>query len=280
MSKTSEKLDFLQRTARDNPEYREILPLFMELYRVIEGHERDTGISFAAPDDHDQARIAGGLPLLSAELMQVDEAQAARFLTAVVNALLFVDKKEVQELTLLRDAVGIGLLQLRPLLAGCLSRDRKALQDAAVAIGMSAPLLEFALEPVLKTALEEFSDAVAPSRVEGWQEGYCPVCGSRASMAELTGEEGKRQLCCSSCSYQWAYKRMKCPYCGNEETDSLSYFLAGEGPTRVDVCRKCSRYLKTRDARQGHAGVPMEVEDLTTMHLDLMAAKEGFQRGI
>jgi FdhE protein len=66
----------------------------------------------------------------------------------------------------------------------------------------------------------------------------------------------------------------------DEVPDSLSYFQAGEGPTRVDVCRKCSRYLKTRDARRGHAGVPMDVEDLTTMHLGLMAVKEGFERGI
>jgi FdhE protein len=45
------------------------------------------------------------------------------------------------------------------------------------------------------------------------------------------------------------------------------------------VCRKCSRYLKTRDARLGDADVPLEAEDLATLHLDLLAGKEGFERG-
>lgn len=206
--------------------------------------------------------------------------RAAAFLKSVVDALLAAGKKGVEELAVLRAAVNDRKLELRPLLIGCLSRDRKTLDDAAAAIGLSTTLLEFAAEPVLKTALQEFSEGVAPSRIEGWQEGYCPICGSPAGMAELAGEEGKRKLSCSCCAFQWPYKRMKCPYCGNEEPDSLSYFTAGEGPTRVDVCRKCSRYLKTRDARQGHAGVSLDVEDLTTMHLDLMAAREGFERGV
>ena len=98
-------------------------------------------------------------------------------------------------------------------------------------------------------------------------------------MDELSGEEGRRFLSCSGCFFKWPYKRLKCPYCGNEDPESLSYFTAGDGPTRVGVCRKCSRYIKTRDSRKGNADVPLEVEDLATLHLDLLAAKEGFERG-
>jgi hypothetical protein len=43
--------------------------------------------------------------------------------------------------------------------------------------------------------------------------------------------------------------------------------------------RKCSRHIKTRDARIGNASVPMEAEDLATLHLDLLAGREGFERG-
>jgi FdhE protein len=98
-------------------------------------------------------------------------------------------------------------------------------------------------------------------------------------MAELSGDEGKRRLSCSACFFRWPFPRIQCPYCGNADPDTLSYFTAGDGPTRVGVCRKCSRYLKTRDARIGNADVPLEAEDLATLHLDLLAGKEGFERG-
>jgi len=52
-----------------------------------------------------------------------------------------------------------------------------------------------------------------------------------------------------------------------------------EGATRVDTCQACSRYIKTRDSRKGGVDVPLEVEDLLTIHLDLLASREGFERG-
>jgi FdhE protein len=47
----------------------------------------------------------------------------------------------------------------------------------------------------------------------------------------------------------------------------------------VDSCKACSRYIKTRDSRKGNADVPLDVEDLLTMHLDLLATREGLERG-
>jgi FdhE protein len=278
MPKTAEKVTFLRQTAQSYPEYREILPLFMEIYRAIEGREGQTGVSFAIPSGHQAERIAGGFPLIAPELMEVDERRAGPFLSAVIDAVTPLVKEGGAELDTLREAVAGGRFSLRPLLVGCLARDRRIVEERAQALGISAPLLEFALEPLLKTALESFAEGVPMALVEGWQEGYCPICGSRAGMSELTGDEGKRQLSCSTCFYKWPFQRMKCPYCGNDDPRSLSYFLAGEGPTRVDVCRKCSRYVKTRDTRLGHDRVPLDAEDLATLHLDLAATKQGFER--
>jgi len=38
-------------------------------------------------------------------------------------------------------------------------------------------------------------------------------------------------------------------------------------------------YLKVVDSRELGEGLPMDVEDLNSMHLDLMAQKEGFTKG-
>lgn len=279
MPKTIEKKAFLDRVSRDVPEYAEILSLFRELYIFIDGREGETGITLEPPLDHNAERVSGGFPLLTRECMRIDDEKGHRFLAGVIDVMRRFAREGVEGLDLLRQAVAGGRLDLRTLFGACLHRERKELHEAAAHVGVPSPLLEFVLETVLRTALERFAATLDPASFEGWREGYCPACGSRAGMGELTGEEGKRLLSCSTCSFTWPFPRITCPYCGNKEPDSLSYFEAGEGPTRVDVCRKCSRYLKTRDSRKGHGDVPLEAEDLATIHLDLLAAREGFERG-
>ena len=279
MGRTASKIAHLDRTASSHPEYREVLLPFREIFAYVDGKEAGTGIRFAVPEGNGASRMVGGLPLLSPESLSVDRAAAAAFLSGLLAVLRRVGREGHAELDRIDGALAQGSLDLASLYAACLDRKRDVVERAAAALPVPAPLLAFVLEIPLKTALEHVSSSLLPERFEGWKEGYCPVCGSRAGMDELTGEEGKRFLSCSACFFRWPYPRIKCPYCGNADPSTLSYFTAGDGPTRVGVCRKCSRYLKTRDARLGNADVPLESEDLATLHLDLLAGKEGFERG-
>lgn len=279
MPQTVKKLEYLDKASREHPEYREILDVFQELYSFIEGNEGKTGIRFEIPGNLRKERESGGFPRIMPESVRVDREKAVSFLSGVIDTMRRVGKEGKKELGNIEDSLKSGALDLQAVFAACLGRERGVVEEAAREISAPSPLLEFVLEVPLKTALEQFADSADPADFEGWEEGYCPVCGSRAGMDELVGEEGKRFLSCSTCFLKWPFKRLKCPYCGNEDPGTLSYFTAGDEPTRVGVCRKCSRYIKTRDSRKGNADVPLEVEDLTTMHLDLLAGKEGFERG-
>lgn len=279
MANIEEKIVFLERVSREVPEYAEVLVLFRELYVLIDGPEGETGISFTPPGEGIGEMVRGGFPLITPAEMAVDTVKAASFLAAVVGVMARVGREGDEALGRLRDALAGGALDPAPLFAACLKRERGALEGCAAVLDIPAPLLEFVIEAALRTALERLADSLEPGLFEGWGEVYCPVCGSRPGMAELAGEEGKRFLSCSACSYNWPFTRIKCAYCGCEEPEKLSYFEAGEGPVRVDVCRTCSRYIKTRDSRKGHAGVPLDAEDLATIHLDLLASREGFERG-
>ncbi len=278
-ARTAEKLAGLERLSRERPEYQGILAVFRELYGFVAGKEGDTGIAFALPAAFRAERTAAGLPLVDAGALRVDREKASAFLAGGVDVMARVGTEGRDALDALRRALAGGALDLPALFVGCLSRERGAIAEAAAAASVPPALLEFVLEVPLKTALEGVAASVDPKAFDGWSEGYCPVCGGRAGMDELAGDEGRRYLSCSGCFFKWPYKRIKCPYCGCEDPGALSYFTAGEGPTRVGVCRACSRYIKTRDSRAGNADVPLEVEDLATLHLDLMASKEGFERG-
>jgi len=279
MSSSADKIAHLRKTAFEHPEYIDVLLPFEGIFAYVDGKEGGTGIRFAVPEGNGTERVRDGLPLLSPEALSVDRDASTAFLSGLLGVLRRVGREGHADLDRIRGGLSAGSLDLASLYVACLTRKRDVVDQAAVALSVQAPLLAFVLEIPLKAALESVSISLPPERFDGWKEGYCPVCGSRAGMAELSGDEGKRRLSCSACFFRWPYPRIQCPYCGNADPETLSYFTAGDGPTRVGVCRKCSRYLKTRDARLGNADVPLEAEDLAILHLDLLAGKEGFERG-
>jgi formate dehydrogenase maturation protein FdhE len=88
-----------------------------------------------------------------------------------------------------------------------------------------------------------------------------------------------RFLVCSLCNYYWLFPRLKCPFCQTERQDALHYFCinSDEKGIRVDVCNDCKGYIKTI----GYEYEPLTeevlfLEDLNTIHLDLMAENEGY----
>ena len=279
MSIISHKIACLAAAAEKSPEYAGIVPLFIELFRYIEREGHATGITFRVPHDKLPEKVQGGFPLLSPDDLTVDAAVCGRFLHGALDVLKQTGKAGDEALDAITAALESGQLELPALFRSILERNRAVIDDVSSMIGVPAPLMEYVCEIPLKAALEQFAAGIQPEECDAWQEGYCPVCGSRAGMAELSGEEGKRHLCCSACSFRWSFKRLQCPFCGNEDSEKLAYFVAGDGPTRVDSCKVCSRYIKTRDSRKGNADVPLDVEDLLTMHLDLLAAREGLERG-
>ncbi|MBN2810245.1 MAG: formate dehydrogenase accessory protein FdhE [Deltaproteobacteria bacterium] len=117
-------------------------------------------------------------------------------------------------------------------------------------------------------------------RNSGWNQGRCPVCSRPADLSLLREEEGKRTLFCLQCDCEWPYKRLQCPFCGEEDQQKLSYFTVEDGnhdKYRVNVCHQCQRYIKTIDTRKSSSAINPEIENLVTLHLDLQAAKEGFK---
>jgi FdhE protein len=280
MMNTSEvKIAALRRAAETTPEYATITPLFIAIFEYVSGREGQTGISVSAGSGDWNERTAKGFPLLSPEHVTVDCAALSAFLLGIIAVLERQGKTGNEALNLIAEKLKSGEVDLPLLVTAILERRRGPLDAAAESIGVPSPLLEYVLEIPFKTALENFAKTLDGEMFPEWQESLCPVCGSRPGMAELSGEEGKRLLSCSACYFRWAFKRIKCPSCGSEDADSFSYFTAGEGPTRVDTCKACSRYIKTRDSRKGNVDVPLEVEDLLTIHLDLLASREGFERG-
>jgi FdhE protein len=158
-----------------------------------------------------------------------------------------------------------------------LGRDEDTLTTIGKDAGLDKEVLRFlgcvALRPSLHALCDTFSQKIDK---EEWDHGYCPLCGSQPSMAYID-KSGKRYLHCELCGEEWAYPRLSCPFCQNQDHETLGYFQAEEEEGfRVDYCRKCLRYIKTVDKRVFEEAAPMELEYLATIHLDILAAGQGF----
>jgi len=135
--------------------------------------------------------------------------------------------------------------------------------------------LEESLRPEMEFIARKYGEIVKKS---DWSEGYCPICGKEPKIGEIREEEdGKRYLFCHQCGFKWYFQRIKCPFCGNDEQHSLAYFeVEGEERYRVDVCNKCRRYVKTVELPKSSEEPNMDIEDIATLHLDMIAYDEGY----
>lgn len=279
MSTTDLKISALKEAVNKHPEYAAITPLFVAVYEYVSGKESQTGITIDVSKINHAERTGNGFPLISPAELIIDREALIVFLMGVISVLEKQGTEGADALDRIAQALSSGQLSPDPLILAILERRRAPLDEAALQLDVPGPLLEYLFEIPLKTALELCAAGFSEEVFADWQENICPVCGARPGMSELKGDEGRRRLSCSACFYTWQFKRLKCPSCGCEDVEKLSYFTAGDGPTRVDTCKACSRYIKTRDSRKGDSDVPLEVEDLLTIHLDLLASKEGFERG-
>lgn len=107
----------------------------------------------------------------------------------------------------------------------------------------------------------------------------CPLCAAPPLLGYLVsreGEAGALYLLCSLCGTSWRHARTTCPWCGR--TDSMSVYRQDQRPhLRVDVCDRCSGYLKVLDLRADGRAVP-PADDLASLTLDLWAQERGYRK--
>ncbi len=159
----------------------------------------------------------------------------------------------------------------------------RAVDELASGFDCDVALLEFFprtfLQPIAQ-ALVEGTVAVDADRGSS-HAATCPRCGSPPLLAILRDEPevpGRRLLLCSLCSAEWSFLRGRCPRCGEEQPDELSYHVSDAWPhVRIEGCGSCRTYVKAIDLRTDGTAVP-EVDELAAVELDLWAGEQGLAK--
>jgi FdhE protein len=159
--------------------------------------------------------------------------------------------------------------------------DDDYLDKITVEMDLNKALLKFLIHASIKPSINVNVDRLKDRLdLKLWNKGYCPVCGSLPHMSELRGE-GQRYFMCSFCSFKWQGDRIMCPFCENRDHQTLQYFYAeGNETHRVDVCNQCKQYIKTIDTRKIDYEPDLNLEDITSIHLDILTSQKGFKRPV
>ena len=165
----------------------------------------------------------------------------------------------------------------------------------AAAHDLDPSILHFAFSFVLAPVLRAIVSGSLPEEGDApwdagslWRQGYCPVCGSFATIAwldkplvdeknaYLAGGGGKKHLHCGLCGTDWKFMRGTCPSCG-EKGSGVIEMLRESGSAhgeRLDWCTKCKTYCPTVDLRERDGKPDMDALALGMMHLDMVAARK------
>jgi FdhE protein len=117
--------------------------------------------------------------------------------------------------------------------------------------------------------------------VEGnYSKNVCPACGGSPQLAILQpeGEGASRWLLCSFCLHEWLFRRIVCPWCGEEDKEKLPRYSAEQcANVLVEACDTCRRYLKAVDMTiDGHAE-PL-VDEAAVAAFDVWASDRGYSK--
>ena len=220
-----------------------------------------------------------GFPLLEKKDFPIDFETTVKLIRSLCHIGKEANPHMAEEAKKIEEILHQKRIDLKELLIGEAKENK--MEDITNEFRLDKKIFSFfiqqSIRPSIEAGVARLSNELG---TENWLKGFCPICGSLPYLSLLKEEVGKRFLLCSFCEYRWRIERLACPSCGNKEQESLHYFCAeGEEACRIDLCNKCHQYIKTIDMRKMEELDPI-LEDLATLHLDILATQKGYKRPV
>lgn len=274
-AKTRERIDFL---ISKKPEYAEILRFYEQIAELQSSASPRLYMKLPKTEKAIMAiREREGFPLISRDEFMIDVPAASALFEAIGNTAKNINEKMGTNIRILEEALSVNALRCEDLLKH--HADEAYIDSVVRDFDIDKVILKFLIHmsiyPSLQSNAEMLKDQID---LKQWLRGYCPICGSPPHMSQFTAE-GQRAYLCSFCGFEWPGERLKCPFCENTDHAKLHYFFAeGDEAYRADLCDNCSQYIKTVDSRKLGYEPDLELEDLVTIHIDILASEKGYRR--
>jgi len=212
----------------------------------------------------------------------IDIESSRRFFLDICRTMIASGTEGNESIEGLRQAVEDRKFNIGDIYGAFLDEDEVQFKKISDEMGIDKEVLAFIVFNSLKPSISVFAEWTARQMNDIHKNDYdrCPICGSPPALSILD-DNGKRFLECGFCSYIWLTKRIYCPYCGNEDHESLIYFsIENEDLYRVDVCERCGKFIKTIDTRNSSRTIYTPLENLCTYHLNIKFEEMGYKTGV
>ena len=274
-----------------HPMYNELLTFFGEIVTKQYEFKQQIQIEASIPNIEEgkaKKKIEEGIPILKDEEFEIDLSSTSELFDALCEIAKSQNEKLRNEVQKIEKTVREGKLNLKSptsvgsreeLFQKVAHNDFDYIDKISNSLSLDKDVLTLLTLNSVKPSMELIAHRLKNLvNIEPWSGICCPICGSPPAISELRGEEGRRILFCSFCSTEWQGRRMMCYNCGNTDNQTLRYFYTQEeGKYRIDVCDKCKHYLKTLDFRKFDEEIVPSVEDMATLHLDILAEREDYR---
>jgi len=258
------------------------LQLFQEIFAAqYEVQEKLNPNDIYPPTQEKVHGEYSGLPVIDPNKLNPDESVILALLEKVTDILEKFSPVKDSTTRKLLSTVRSGKINLGDLVRALTAGDTEHLVTESKKIDSPVDEVMFVITTLARPFLRVIAEAKRQKvNLENTLSDRCPICGGVPLMAKLQKDDGKRILECYLCSTQWVFKRLRCPFCGNEDHKTLGYLFLDEDPCRIDKCDSCKRYIKTFDERKSVQDQPLSllVQDVATLYLDIIATREGYQR--
>ena len=271
----SEIAKALEQGAEEHPELADTIKLYCALLEIQDRAQvpphQPTLTAVEA-----RARLEQGHPLMAPDELDADAASLTELCARIGFTIAEHQRERVKALAQIHAWLYERRAQIGTLAIDYL-RNRAS---TGATVGIDRGLLTFVLNSGLRPFLRAQAEALAPLVDDAsWYRGYCPICGGEPDMAALGKGNGRRRLLCSRCDSEWTFRRLGCPFCGNDEAGQLAHYPSDDNVYRLSVCERCHRYLKTIDLREAAGERPLAAERILTTGMDVAAESMSYRGG-
>ncbi|MDP2861226.1 MAG: formate dehydrogenase accessory protein FdhE [Desulfobacterales bacterium] len=265
------------------PAYSKILDFYEKIFTAQEKSAIKTEIKPAQlADDIISIKAKEKFPLFCLSEFSVDVNSSRKLFKKICKIINKSDNHMSSVAEVIFAANENKKIDFNELYTALLHDDDASFGNIASKLKTDRDALAFITYNSIKPSLSIFAESASKylDKDNPWDKGYCPVCGNSPVISTFESD-GKRFLTCSFCWHKWTVTRLFCPFCDNREAGSLHYlFSEDEQEYRIDVCDRCNKYIKNVDTRIITRFVYLPLEQIATLHLDIMAKEKGFESGV
>lgn len=262
--------------ARCRPAYASILsfygPVFMAQIEAV-------GTTSPVEIDMDASlldiKTTDNVTLINPAAFPIDLKAARTLLLKICHIAMASGEKVGDVARVLLDAMDDGLA-----INNCFGEGRMEkgqIPSLAKQLNVDAESLSHLFSLATKPSIEKSAQRIARRLTTDVEDrGHCPICECASIIGELD-QDGRQWLHCGLCAQRWPAKRLVCPFCSNHDSNTLEYLFSDEEPEyRLNLCSMCRRYLKIVDVRKISRCFFPPLEQVTSLHLDMLASQKGY----